>query len=51
MPWCRVEREVFDDALADGTTVHGAGRRAGRTVAQAEQHFARIYIDLGAQAR
>ena len=51
MPWCRVEREVFDDALADGATVHGAGRRAGRTAAQAERQFARVCVELGNQAR
>ena len=49
-PWCRVEREIFDDALAEGATVHAAGRRAGRTPAQAERQFARICAGLGDQA-
>ncbi len=49
--WCRVEREIFDDALADGATIHAAGRRAGRTAAQAERQFARICAELGDQAQ
>ena len=50
-PWCRVESQIFDDALADNATIHAAGRRAGRTAAQAERQFARICADLGDQAQ
>jgi len=51
MPWCCVEREIFDDALADGATIDAAGRRAGRTAAQAKRRFARVCVELGDQAR
>ena len=50
-PWCRVESQIFDDALADGATIHAAGRRAGRTAAEAERQFARICAKLGDQAQ
>ncbi len=50
-PWCRAEREIFDDALADGDSIRSAGRRAGRTPAQARRQFARICAALGEQAR
>jgi len=49
-PWCRVEREIFDDALADDATIDGAGRRTGRTAAQAERQLARVCVELGDQA-
>jgi len=50
MPWCRVEREIFDDALTDGATIHAAGRRAGRNATRAERQFARISVELADQA-
>ena len=49
-PWCRVEREIFDDAPADGASIRAAGRRAGRSPAQARRQFARICAALGDQA-
>jgi len=49
-PWCRVERQIFDDALADGANIQDAGRRAGRNTAQAERQFARICAELRDQA-
>lgn len=47
--WSRVEREIFDDALAAGQDIETAARRAGRSPLDGYRHFHAICEQLGEQ--
>lgn len=49
--WSRVEREIFDDARADGDDIERAARRAGRSPLDGYRHYHGICAALGEPAR
>jgi len=48
--WPKIERDIFDDALAEGDSVEAAARRAGRTAAEGRRYFEALCEKLGPQA-
>lgn len=49
--WSRVERQIFDDALAEGNDIETSARRAGRSALDGYRHFHAICAGLGEPPR